>query len=616
LTDRGAAPQRLEAVAEALFLSALAAAPWPYGSTADVYRFGQSAVLLLGTALWMLAALQEGRGVPRLAARAAALPALGLVQLVFATSAAPVWTGEALLVLAGALGAFAFWSERGREKPAAYRLALVVAATAAAQAVFGAVQWSLAPDRIYGGATPVVTSPFGSFVNHNHFAGFVAMATLVVAGFAVGTARRAGGIDAGTIGLAGLTLGLATVLVASRSRGGLVALAAGLVGLGVASWAVGTPGAKPARTALTAGATAAVLVLTFGVVAVPQATREHLLTLVHGPVDTSGEYRVDMAAATLRLAAAHPLLGSGLGAYADAIPPLKLRHGEVRTTHAESDVLEFLAEAGLAGLLLVVWLGAAIVSSLANRLLRGHDPRRKGLALGAGAAGLALLVHSLVDFNLRIPSNALLGACVLGLAAAPRSEPAAGGRRWTSGLAVLVLLLASAGATWRAVGAARLDAARAESDFQFRIARLDGTLARHPFLAEGFAERGLAWQALAAGGARAAPARLARAARDFERALTLRPRWASAWAELGWVRALEGNPAPALAALDTAVALDPTDFRLSAMRAEVLGRQGRAPDATLELLRVRGRSALWTPARAQQIARGWTSDPALLARLE
>ena len=49
----------------------------------------------------------------------------------------------------------------------------------------------------------------------------------------------------------------------------------------------------------------------------------------------------------------------------------------------------------------------------------------RGLGLGAAAGAIALLVHSVFDFNLRIPSNALLFAflCALALAAAGAAEP-------------------------------------------------------------------------------------------------------------------------------------------------------------------------------------------------
>ena len=42
------------------------------------------------------------------------------------------------------------------------------------------------------------------------------------------------------------------------------------------------------------------------------------------------------------------------------------------------------------------------------RWLRRHDPFVRGIALGALTGILALLAHSLMDFNLRIPANAVV----------------------------------------------------------------------------------------------------------------------------------------------------------------------------------------------------------------
>src|SRR5207249_2438145 len=96
-------------------------------------------------------------------------------------SAAPEWTAEAVLVISAMMAVLVFWSERGQDRYASFRLAGAVLAACGAQAIFGAVQWSLAPDRIYGQATPIVTNPFGSYVDHNHFAGLMEMGIVLSA---------------------------------------------------------------------------------------------------------------------------------------------------------------------------------------------------------------------------------------------------------------------------------------------------------------------------------------------------------------------------------------------------------------------------------------------------
>ena len=561
---------RLEAVAEALLLLAVLVAPWMYGGAADAVRYGLAAAVLLAVALSATARAFAGAGLPRLGLPAGALVALGPLQMAVGATAAPQWTAEATLVTAAMMGALVFWSERARDRAAALRLAVAVLAVCAAEAVFGAVQWSLAPDRIYGQATPIVTTPFGSYVNHNHFAGLMEMGVVLAIAMAVGLSRR-GGATPGVVGLAGLGLGLAAVHLASRSRGGLIALAAGLLVAGLL-WVRTASHREGARVSLVPLVIGGAAVLAFGIVVVPSDTRAHLGTILGGRSDASGDYRLDVARDTVRLAAAHPLLGAGLGAYADAFPAFKTAHGEVRTTHAEDDALEFVAEAGLAGIAILAWLVFASVAGLLDRLRHGHDPFRKSIAVGAAAAVAALGVHSLFDFNLHLPANALVCASLAGLAASPR-EPArpVGARRLAIAAAVAVGTL-GAGAAWRSAGAVALESALRDLDPQVRLAALDPVLGRHPYLADGYYLRGLAWRDLAGGRQELAPPRLERSERDLTRAVRLRPAWGEAWADVAWTRWMRGDLAGARTAMDHAIGLDPTHPHIASARKAMTGR--------------------------------------------
>jgi hypothetical protein len=600
-------------LAEALFLLCLVAAPWPYGSSLDSARYALAAALFVAAGVWALAQARDGRGLPFLALPAAGLPLLALLQSALGGSAARFWTAEAFLLLTAMLLAACFWSERARHHAGAARLAWAVLALCAAQAVFGAVQWSRGPDRIYGRLSPIVTTPFGSYVNHNHFAGLMAMGALVAVGLVLGRVREGRGLTGTTAGLGGLALALVASQAASRSRGGLLALAGGLGVMAALSSRSRAP--EQGRRTSRGMVVAALVLLGFGLAVVPAASRRHLATLLSGPTDLSGQYRLDMAAGTLRLARAHPLLGSGLGAFGDAFAEFKRGHGEVRSEHAESDALELLAEAGLAGVLLAAWLGAAVVRGFRNRRERSRDVARNGLALGALAAAGALLVHSLFDFNMRLPANALVFASLLGLAAAPREElPGWGGRRVSLAMGAIALVLATA-AGWRALGAFQLDRALAAGSAPARILALDAVLARHPYLDEGFRARGVSWRDWAAAGPGSELARLMRAERDLGRAVALRPRWGEAWSDLGWTLYARGDPARAGDAFARAVALDPTHLGIGATRASFLARTSGPAAGVEELRRLRAANPQWAAAAAAALARRWTQDPALLGAL-
>jgi len=120
---------------------------------------------------------------------------------------------------------------------------------------------------------------------------------------------------------------------------------------------------------------------------------------------------------TLGLIADYPLLGCGLGTYVQAINPYLKKDFNVILSHAHNDYLEMLAETGLVGggaLILAAWLAFGLAL---RRWLRCQDPTAKGIGLGALMGVFSILFHSLTDFSLRMPGNALLFLSLLVLAA-------------------------------------------------------------------------------------------------------------------------------------------------------------------------------------------------------
>jgi O-antigen ligase len=110
---------------------------------------------------------------------------------------------------------------------------------------------------------------------------------------------------------------------------------------------------------------------------------------------------------TLTMIGAHPFFGVGLGAYATAFPVYTKNDGSVRVPQAHNDYLQVLADCGIAGAAIALWFIFLIFRAVV-RGMRSRDPLMAGLALGAGAGIFAILVHSVFDFNLQLPANALL----------------------------------------------------------------------------------------------------------------------------------------------------------------------------------------------------------------
>jgi O-antigen ligase len=228
-------------------------------------------------------------------------------------------------------------------------------------------------------------------------------------------------------------LAMALACLASLSRGGAIALAAGAASLLVLR-VLQARGPRARRTLLPALALAATLGLVL-VALVPPATHARMRDL------GGASFRLDTWRDGLRLALSSPLVGTGLGAFHDAYPRFKQGHGLIRVEHAENDYVETLAEGGVVGLAFVLLGGGILLTAAAREDRRGDstDARvLRGLAAGATAGLIALAVHSAVDFNLRIPSNAALAAALAALAAG-----AAGPRPWplSRGVAAVLALV-------------------------------------------------------------------------------------------------------------------------------------------------------------------------------
>jgi O-antigen ligase len=110
-----------------------------------------------------------------------------------------------------------------------------------------------------------------------------------------------------------------------------------------------------------------------------------------------------------------PVVGSGLGTFEEVYRGFQTTLVNLNVDHAHNDYLEFTSETGVIGVALlflpILYLLARMVVSFLD------DPRsyRRAVTLGCIGGTLAILLHSVTDFNLQIPSNALLFAVILGI---------------------------------------------------------------------------------------------------------------------------------------------------------------------------------------------------------
>jgi O-antigen ligase/tetratricopeptide (TPR) repeat protein len=293
----------------------------------------------------------------------------------------------------------------------------------------------------------------GSFVNRNTFAGVMAMGAVSAAGLAyahfVGVRR----FDAG-LGWALAASLFLVALVLSRSRGGAVGVAVGLLLV---------PLLHRGRSSLLG----ALLVLAAGGMGVILADPSILIDrFKQNEVDAIGRWRIWTS--TITGAVHQPILGFGVGTHPHAYHPYQPVNLTGQVHHAHNEYVNLFFEGGLAWLLILA--GGFIVWAARTWKAGRHIPTpERVLSAAVIAAACAEAAHSLVDFDLRVTSAGMLFAALIGLGGAihrPKAEPsrvipalcAAVGA-----LAALLLIVLPLDPEARVEEAARSEASRAKT---------------------------------------------------------------------------------------------------------------------------------------------------------
>jgi O-antigen ligase len=121
--------------------------------------------------------------------------------------------------------------------------------------------------------------------------------------------------------------------------------------------------------------------------------------------------------------AANPL-GVGPGNFQDRYRSFQTFHPDLVFEHAHNDYLETVAEWGLPAAI-VFWAFIVFVLVRAVRLFgSARSPERRGILLACIGAIFSILVHSFTDFNLQIPSNAMLFFTFVGISLSAKSAGA------------------------------------------------------------------------------------------------------------------------------------------------------------------------------------------------
>jgi O-antigen ligase len=254
---------------------------------------------------------------------------------------------------------------------------------------------------------------FGPYVNRNHYAGL--MELLSAPALVLSLSRRFNGPQRALLALAAVLMGVSIFM--SGSRAGSAAFVCQVVFIGLVMSRSSRKREVMWLAPVVLVAVAAALFWIDGSHAFDRFTSVRMKDELVG-----GRLAINKDA--LRMWKDHPMIGFGLGNFANAYPRYRSFYTDFFVNEMHDDYLQVLVETGILGFAACMWFVVTL-------WVRGIASLRRGWEEGTGSslrfatlAGCAgILVHSVADFNLHIPANAaIFYVLALVTASAPKSS--------------------------------------------------------------------------------------------------------------------------------------------------------------------------------------------------
>jgi O-antigen ligase len=416
----------------AIVLSALAYGTVHYWAL-SIFIVGALTILCLWVVdAWSLGHLRISKNLLQLPLLGAVL--LGIVQLLPLRPAVNSGLGMSLsqslsldpnatrLVIVQLLGLFVYFAAVLVFVDTPRRLQLIVRTIMIfgfCLAMFGLTQSFTSPTKVYWIRELNQSTAFGPFINRHHFAGYMELTLALPLGllFAGSVDREKKLLYLFLAGMMGVALFMTT------SRGGVISLVAEVFFfvLVTAFWRKENERTKrrasrirSAIVRLALGVALMVgLVIGVAVIGGGDIPLNRLVDSVNTNDPTTG--RAHFWSVTLNMIKAHPVLGTGLGAFGVIYTRFDSHNGLLRLEQAHNDYLQVLSDGGIVGAFLAVFFVALLFARAFYRM-GTRDPFRRGVALASLGGCLAVLVHSFFDFTLHTTANALLFLVLAALA--------------------------------------------------------------------------------------------------------------------------------------------------------------------------------------------------------
>ncbi len=338
---------------------------------------------------------------------------------------APYDTRSQFLILLTCLAGFYLVQIIGQEKNRMRRLITFLVALGAFESIYGLIQYLTGWQMIFTYAKKYdLEEATGTYVNRNHFAGFLEMILPLALALVLyeywklrGNGRQSFARLKTRASRQGfprfifflfVAIMLFAGLIFSRSRMGIIASAASiLVFFGVAS--------LQRKTGL-------LLSGVFIVLSVALAGWIGARSVVGRFENVSREYtvknesRLSIWQGAGTLIRNHPWLGAGLGTFPIVYTEVQATFLTQFVNHAHNDYLEIASDLGIPAALCLFISILFVLARAFRDFFRKESRFERAVALGCAGSIVAILLHSLADFNLHIPANALVFSVVLGVA--------------------------------------------------------------------------------------------------------------------------------------------------------------------------------------------------------
>ena len=278
-------------------------------------------------------------------------------------------------------------------------------------AFFALVQGLRPNGRVFWIHSPQVTGAliYGSYVNHNHYAGLMVMLVPIPVVLCVGTLLKGE-----TRVLAGFSAALmATTIFLSSSRGGMLAF---LFEMALFA-ALILPTGRNLRVVV--GFIALGIVILALLILVGNARALGRLG------DLSPGIRLDITEDCWKMFLRRPVLGWGMGTFPTVYPGYRSFYTNDFVNEAHNDYAQLLVESGVLGFGAMIWFLILLYRHGLPRSRRWEFKWDGALSLAALLGCTGIVFHSFVDFNLQIPANAAVFYVLCALAASklrPRSS--------------------------------------------------------------------------------------------------------------------------------------------------------------------------------------------------